>query len=379
MLVAITDQNERFVICSSTPKAIYKKIREERTFFCPQCKQPVQFKIGSVKIPHFSHLSNNDCDLRFSEGESEAHLLGKQQLYELFQSLQLNVELESYLPFIKQRPDLLVKTSKDNTFAIEFQCSTISKEKYLYRSKGYLDNNIIPIWIPYTPEVKYFESGITKISLNEQLRQFIQTTKTQLFLITYHPYKKQFVYFSNLLHVKDNRYITRVQTLDLNQQLFPFYLPKKLTKLEFKQYFKTYVDTKKQFLKYRLHFSRKGVNDLFLRSLYELRLTLSSLPNFIGVPLRGNESMKGFAVEWQAALFYFMQLSGSVYGSIEKQDIFHFLKWAGIDQSDRTIATVHEYCNLIKKLSIHHVQDSVDDGQLIDVLYDQFLALNNGN
>ncbi|PKC53710.1 hypothetical protein RhiirA1_478716 [Rhizophagus irregularis] len=158
MLVAITDQNERFVICSSTPKAIYKKIREERTFFCPQCKQPVQFKIGSVKIPHFSHLSNNDCDLRFSEGESEAHLLGKQQLYELFQSLQLNVELESYLPFIKQRPDLLVKTSKDNTFAIEFQCSTISKEKYLYRSKGYLDNNIIPIWIPYTPEVKYFES-----------------------------------------------------------------------------------------------------------------------------------------------------------------------------------------------------------------------------
>ncbi|WP_455565417.1 competence protein CoiA family protein [Lysinibacillus irui] len=37
-------------------------------FFCPQCLEPVQLKIGHSKIPHFAHLTNNKCSQLFQKG-----------------------------------------------------------------------------------------------------------------------------------------------------------------------------------------------------------------------------------------------------------------------------------------------------------------------
>ena len=46
----------------------------------------------------------------FSEGESQEHLLGKQQLYIFLQKHIEDVELEPYFKMLSQRPDLLVTT-----------------------------------------------------------------------------------------------------------------------------------------------------------------------------------------------------------------------------------------------------------------------------
>ncbi len=275
------------------PKATLRQLRKEQQFFCPQCKSSVQLKIGEIKIPHFAHLTKNDCETHFSDGETAQHILGKEHLYQLFQHLEIQVELESYLPSLKQRPDLLVKMNNGNRIAIEYQCSSIPKDYLLLRTNGYLTNNIIPIWIPSTPTTKSLKTGIITISLNEQLQQFIQSTKNQQYLLTYNPHEQQFIYMTNLLHIKGNQFLTKIQNLPLYKQLFPFYLPKILTRDEFLKYFKSYLNSKERYLNYRLLLSKKGVNDLFLRSVYELRLSFSSLPTFIGVPLKGNEIDKG--------------------------------------------------------------------------------------
>ena len=374
MLVAMTDQNERFVLQAAMSRNLLKQLRKERLFFCPQCKSNVQLKIGSIKIPHFAHLTKNDCETQFSEGETVTHLLGKHHLYQLFQQLGYDVELESYLPTLKQRPDLLVMMKNGKCIVIEFQCSTISKEYLLSRNKGYQSENIQPIWIPSTPPRKNLSTGMLKISLSEQLQQFVQTTQNQRYLLTYNPHQQQFIYFTNLLHIKDNLYLTKVQNLPLEKQLFPFYQPKNLKRNEFLHYYKTYLVSKENFLNYRLLISKKGINDLFLRSVYELRLSLSSLPPFLGLPLKGNESLKMFAVEWQTALFYFAHVNKLEIDLLDKRAIQYFLDWAKLSNTNESIALVLDYCKLLKQIEIQHVYSSMKPVNLIDLLYTQFLA-----
>lgn len=374
MLVALTDQNERLVLQTSIPKDKLRQLRNEREFYCPQCKNNVHLKIGAIKIPHFAHKTKSACEAFFSEGESEQHLLGKEHLYQLFLQLGYEVELESYIRNLKQRPDLLVKTKDGKLFAIEFQCSNISKEYLQARNSGYQLENIQSIWIPNTPQRLNLSAGMMIVSLSEQFQQFVLSTKNQRYILSYNPHKKQFIYFTNLLHIKDNQYLCKVQKMPLEQQMFPFYLPKKLTRNEFLYYFKTYLDSKVRFLNNRVLISRKGVNDLFLRSVYELRLSFSSIPTFIGVPIKGNESLKVFAVEWQAALFYFAHFNRVEISNLDRQVIEYFLKWAKLDISEDSILIISDYINLLKQLNIQHIYSSVENDKLLESLYMQFLA-----
>lgn len=379
MLVAFNEHNERFVLKTSIPPTTLKQLRETTQFYCPQCKEPLQFKIGSVKIPHFSHHSNSICETHFSERESEKHLLGKEHFFEMFQSLSLCVELEPYLPQLAQRPDLLVVKSDRKRYAIEYQCSPISTERLKERNNGYASEDIHPIWIPATPKHKGLTNGLRKISLSNQLQQFLVTTNNQSFLITYDPYKRLFYYVSNLLFVHGQTFLSKVQCLPLEKQKFPFYLPKTLMRNEFLQYMKTYHLTKEKYLKSRVLLSRKGVNDILLRSVYELRLNLSSLPNYIGIPIRGSEELKLFNVEWQTALFYFVQFNGIKISTLTQDSIYQFLEWAKLNKSYRAISVVQEYCNFLLSLSVEHLTSSVSSNQVVSQLYSQFLANKDVN
>lgn len=372
MLVAITDQNKRFVVKTSIPSTTLKKIRESTQFFCPQCKEPLQFKIGTIKIPHFAHYSRNSCEAYFSEGESEQHLLGKEQLLNFFQSLSLQVELEPFLSSVRQRPDLLVQKNTKK-YAIEFQCSPIPIERLQERNIGYRKLRILPIWIPVTKD-SYVKSGICKISLSEQLQQFIQTSQGQQYIMTYHPIKKEFYYLSNLLHVQKNTYLSKIIPMSPSFQKFPFYIPKRLNKSEFKQYVSAYNSIMQTYLRSRVLISRQGVNDLFLRSVYELRLNLQSLPEFIGIPLRGNQSIHLISVEWQTLLFYFMQINQLSIDVLNGQTIHYFLKWARLPETNRAFSTVVTYCEILQSLNIKSVYSSVPQKLVTEKLYSQFLA-----
>lgn len=372
MLVALTDQNKRFVVKTSIPPTTLKKIRESTQFFCPQCKEPLLFKIGTVKIPHFAHYSRSACDTYFSEGESEQHLLGKEQLLNFFQSLQMQVELEVFLPEIQQRPDLLIEEG-NKRFAIEFQCSPISMNRLIERNAGYKKLNIKPVWIPLTKSA-HQKRGICKVSLSEQLQQFTQTSHGQQYIVTYEPFKQQFYYLSNLYHVQRNTYLSKVIPMSQIFQKFPFYIPKRLSKSEFIEYLSAYNNMKQNYLTYRVLINRKGVKDLFLRSVYELRLSMNRLPPFLGIPLKGNESIRLFSIEWQTLLFYFMQINQLSIESFNNEAIHYFLKWARLPETNRAFATVTAYCKILQSLNIKNVYSSVPSNLVMDKLYSQFLA-----
>lgn len=114
--------------------------KKSDNFSCPVCKEKVVLKKGTIMSPHFSHQKNSNCITLIEEGETEEHLLGKQQLYFFTRSNKTLVE--NYLPKIKQRPDLLYKN-----LAIEFQCSPININKLEHRIHGYEKQQIKSLWI----------------------------------------------------------------------------------------------------------------------------------------------------------------------------------------------------------------------------------------
>ncbi|OJF96481.1 competence protein CoiA [Alkalibacterium sp. 20] len=119
--------------------------RNNKECFCPSCKEEVIFKNGSIYQSHFSHKNNSDCQT-FSEGETPEHMEGKLLLYNWFKKEKIEVQLEAFLPALKQRPDLLVNY-KGTNIAIEYQCSTITKEKIISRTRGYKNNGYYVFWI----------------------------------------------------------------------------------------------------------------------------------------------------------------------------------------------------------------------------------------
>ncbi len=69
--------------------------------------------------------------------------------------------LEPYLKELSQRPDLLV-TSDRRQVAIEFQCSTITHEKWLSRTLGYKKNAIQVLWLFQTSLKKFIPTRHSK-------------------------------------------------------------------------------------------------------------------------------------------------------------------------------------------------------------------------
>lgn len=373
MLVAYTEQKKRFVLNSSIPETTLKQLREKQKFYCPQCKQLLQFKIGTFKIPHFAHFSKKECNDFFSERESEQHLLGKEHLYDLFQHLLLQVELEPFLRGLRQRPDLLIEKNH-RRFAIEFQCSPISINRFKERNEGYESNKIEAYWIPNTP-YKRVQRGIQIMSINKHMQLFRNTDGHQSYMMTYHPAMRQFVYMSNLMFLHGNRFISKVQMIPQMKQRFPFYIPKPLSEQEFKQYLLLFNRVKHHYLRWVVLVNKKGVNHLFLRSLYELRLNAQTLPNYIGIPIKGSEHLKVSPLEWQTALFYFLHISRISLAHFIETNTQKFLQWANLPETNAAKSIVKEYCHILESLSIEHYRQSIRNEELFQKLYTHFLAM----
>lgn len=352
MLVALTENGEHFVCTSDLPRSVLKQKRNTTQFYCPHCKEQVQLKVGEVKVPHFAHLANSRCAQMFSEGESEIHLQGKEQLYKMFQRLKLQVELECYLTELAQRPDLLVTDQFGRRFAIEFQCSPISQEQIRKRTKGYLSAKITPIWIFLTPSKKSTSIGkIQKLSLSPMLQQMICGTNAfQQFIMTYNPTTQHFLYFSNLFYLHGNAFITRCLQLSVHQQQFPLYEPAPLQKQYISEYAKIYSNYRQQFAYIKMMTNKKGVNDPFLRACYELQFSSKSLPSYVGIPVADASAISLFSVEWQVRLLYYClqnQLGLHVFG---EQDIVDFLQWLGVPNTSSVRQAVRQYIAYYKKV-----------------------------
>lgn len=377
MLVALTGNQEIFQLTPSITETSLYELRQTTTFYCPQCKESLHLKIGRIKIPHFAHVKNSQCESLFSDGESLTHLLGKQQLYTFFQQYG-DVQLEPYLQQLHQRPDLLL-TLPHRRYAIEFQCSRITPDVLAARTDGYFQHRITPLWLYQTPNEQMKQQGISKVSLNHFTQHFIQQQKQQQYIVTYDAHSQTFYYLSNLMPLQGNQFLTHIQPLALQQQAFPFYIPATLSKHAYVKMVSRYISYKESYCRSRLFLSRQGINDLFLRSIYELRLNMESIPCFIGIPIRNNEAIPIFSVEWQMELFYFMHCHSLTPQTMNIQAIPYFFKWAKLPYNSLADEAVRDYIILLRGLMINDVYTTISASALLRKLCDDLIAISYEN
>jgi competence protein CoiA len=303
-----------------------RELRVDGEFFCPQCSEAVRLKVGDIVIPHFAHKKEASCSACFSEGESEQHLRGKQQLYEFFKGNRRDVILEPFVKLLRQRPDLLVTTST-GLIPIEFQCSTIQIRLIESRTAGYRSIGMEPLWILQSPAKFYALSqgvGVFHFSHFHECF-FTQKSPEGHVFLTYNPQTEQFHYFSSLMHVSGKKYIGLHRVLPISKQSFPFARPKIPSNEELAQNTSQYLSMRTNFLESRILLNRKGINDPFLRNCYELRLLPVNLPLWIGIPTAFSESFREHDCEWQLLLIYFMKSKGIDLGDLSIKDITKFV------------------------------------------------------
>jgi competence protein CoiA len=291
ILTAMTSDDQLFCLTNLYSADDLKQMREAQKFYCPVCRSDLILKVGSLKIPHFAHRASSLCD-SFSEPESPQHLQGKLLLYHFFLSNNLSVELEKFLPSIKQRADVFVS----DCLAVEYQCSAISASKIKDRTAGYRQLGIETIWI-YQRKTGS-PSGIQLLKIREFERAVASGPASQMFLLGLDPSGGSFVYYSSLFYLGGNQWIGKVSYLPISKQVFPFAVAKPLKKGEFDLVFSLFAAAREKFINQQLKARNRFANP-FWRSCYELSLDMKNLPPIIGVPLPGSEQIPDHPVLWQ--------------------------------------------------------------------------------
>lgn len=289
-ILTALDKGRLFTLQAYHTRQELIQLRRDRTFLCPACETPVVLKVGTTKIPHFAHLQQFSCTPG-SEPETQLHLLGKSRLSSFFHEKNIINHVEHYLPQIKQRPDLLAEKS-----AVEFQCSTLPVEQVIKRSQGYAKMGLRSIWIRGVEKVPAPGLGIVQIRLFE--RAMFRGTQLHPHLLQFSPVHSLFIYYSNLFYVQANRWIGKVSLLPMREQVYPFAVPKKMDKAEYKQAAALMQIEKNKFIRSQL-FAKNRMRNPFWRLSYELQLDREAIPEIFGLPLAGGHLFWEHPLLWQ--------------------------------------------------------------------------------
>lgn len=378
LLSAMMDNGIQLVLTRQMTKSALSRLREEHRFHCPQCEGRMWLKLGDVRIPHFAHQAGTECREEFAEGESEAHLKGKQLLYEMFGNLGLPTGMETRIKAIRQRPDLLVE-KEGHAHAIEFQCSPISGSAVNERTKGYRSLDIGVHWIPLTPE-NWGRPGppVRLHTVPAFLRMFFRDGGAAgQYIMTFDPLTAHFYYFIHPMHASGNQFIGKMIALPYTQQHFPFAVPSPPDEAEFGRYLTIYAKKRKAFLDRRVQLSRKGIQDPLLRACYENGVMIGRLSPYIGVPTLHSGRYSDHAAEWQAMYVFLLASHGTAGRWRDGGMIAKFLRKYPAQLGDGRPA-LEAYARFLERSGIGSLEDlkgrEAMTDQSVRLLWNDFLA-----
>ena len=375
ILIAKVEDGTFIMLSTKMQRAYLREWRKSTTFLCPQCNRKVYLKVGDINRPHFAHENDASCSAAFSEGESQNHIQGKEQLFNFLRGLIKDVKLEPYFKELAQRPDLLVTINK-KLFPIEFQCSTISIPQIEIRTAGYESAGMNPVWLLHTPEkLKKIPQGVQKVYFSRFEESFFTNTGSEgLILLTYDPQHERFHYFSTLQYVVGKQYIGTHRILPITKQIFPFARPKNPSSIEYQRYYYLFKQMRRKFLHATIFTNRKGINNPFLRKCYELRIIPSELPQWIGIPIPFQNPFFEHSCEWQLAFVYYFNKQRSSLRKITIGEIKRFVQdFEG--PFEKQVSACVEYRNflLVSDIELADFNAKIDEEKLIKYLLSQCL------
>jgi competence protein CoiA len=276
MLSALTEQGTKILLLENWSWNELATLRKKEVFYCPVCKNRVQLRLGKKKRFHFSHVQDAKCDVEM-EHESMNHLEGKLQLYYWLESQGIDVEMEKYLPHLKQRPDLYF-TYQNQQVALEYQCSLISPSTVQKRTNMYRRHGIYPLWILGGNVLKQKKANFFSLSTFQSM--FVTNYDEQMQILYYCSDTKSFLHVSPLYPFSKMTVLADLHSSPLEKTILPqLFQPKQLSLYMYHQQW-----CSKQ-RKWRMYMNKTNDRQMkqFLRFLYENQL--SYVPPQACVPL----------------------------------------------------------------------------------------------
>ncbi|MBM7540171.1 competence protein CoiA [Amphibacillus cookii] len=297
MLQAINEQGKRVIPAIISANDINQLKQTSQRFICPVCKEQVRLRLGTKRIPHFSHIKTAGCPNHVG-GEGIYHEQGKLQLFNWLKKQGYIVDIEVYLKQIKQRADLLMNYG-NRMIAIEYQCAKITTQEIIKRTKGYQSVGIIPIWILGSGQMN--RQGKTILKLTPTLQHYLHQYPSNDFarLLFYCPHTNKIASFDLISFVTSYRALGKFHFLKLSQLQFPHLFKQGVIDPVPNQW----LIEKKRF---RLSSPKLGYGreSAFYQWLYLNQLNPSQLSSWVGLPVSSQWLVKGSVWDWQARLCY---------------------------------------------------------------------------
>ncbi|WP_282067362.1 competence protein CoiA [Bacillus pumilus] len=193
MNTAIMDNGKLIRITHHLSKNRLEHVRTTCKFYCPDCREEVQLKLGEQRVYHFAHKQLTACPL--ASGETAYHQAGKEAIMNWLQRLGHKPMLEKYVSKVHQRPDVAVSIG-GTSYAIEYQCSNISRQELRKRTAGLREAGLIPIWVIGANRLKRISAQLFSFS---SIHWGMLRESQKGSLIFYCPLQNRFIHLAQLL------------------------------------------------------------------------------------------------------------------------------------------------------------------------------------
>ncbi|MBO0993671.1 competence protein CoiA [Bacillus sp. SD088] len=293
MLTALNEKG-KLISLINVPQTFTKRNRTSH-YYCPACEERLILKAGKIRIPHFAHKRSAECSILTTEPESPRHLLGKKHLYQHYKAKGLDIYLEHYLPEIRQRPDLFLKVG-GLTYAIEYQCSPLPRQRLEERNAGYQELEILPIWILGSSPYKKRKNRTFVLS-DFQFSLSTHHPHSGLTLLSYIPEKKAFLQLSQMISITSNTLLGVLQE-------FPLLNDKKSASVfdECAYDAQIWMNEKRMWLQQKVYYGNLH-QDSFLKAIYTTGHNPFLLPEICGIPVPHAHIIHESPVIWQFYLY----------------------------------------------------------------------------
>lgn len=221
--------------------------------------------------------------------------------------------LESYEKEIQLRPDILF-VYKQRKYVIEFQCSPVNDKDFNKRTRKYLENGYIPIWILGAKQLQRLSARVFSISHFQRLF-LTEPSNKRWILRSYCPEVMQFITLQSVTSLTARRMLVTLSLSPLHKTTIATFLLK--PNVLFGDIPKIIDEWWGRMKSYKINYplQKAPYKNALLQTLYALQIPPSLLPSEVGLPVPSAVIFSTSPFVWQAFLFIDL-LFGKKQGSI---------------------------------------------------------------